>query len=408
MNKIRLLLSVSILGLAALSLGGCADLQTARTADPHGAQTAASDPVPDQSVSTYGLFLAGHAAVNDGDGETASAFYLRAAEQQPDTAFLKDRAFLAALMAGDVHRAAGLAPGPEQGPIADQQLGRLTLAADDMAVGQAHDAETILAAPFGPPHRAAGLLLAPWVAAAAGDWKAALTLPDAKGDRWISELSRLNQALLLERRKHYDEADAAFRRLLADGDGSGLVTEAYVDFLLRRGRRADAVGICDAALKGDPNNRTMRLVRERAVAKDAPPPMLTIAQGAARALIAPAAIFLAEKQPELGLNYLQLSLRLDPDRDEAWMLIGDTKAAENDIEGARAAYRHVPPTSPDYVDARGRLIESYDQPGIGRRPWPWPRRPSSKSPIATRPWPCSPTPCEGRSAMTNWPRSWTR
>ena len=363
MCKIRLFLSVSLLGLTALSISGCSSLQDAQTARLHGPQPAGPSAMVDAApVSTYGLFLAGHEAVNNGDGERASDYYIRAAKQQPEVLFLKDRAFMAALMAGDVPKAASLAPGADQGSVSDQQMGRLTLAAEDLAESRSREAEMALSGPFSPPHRAAGLLMEPWAAAAAGDWKAALTLPDAKGDRLIGELSRLNQALLFERAKRYDQAESSFSRLLADGDGSGLITAAYIDYLERRGRRADAISLCDAALKGDPSNRSLRQLRDQAASTAAPPPMLSLNEGAAQALLAPAAIFLAEKQPELGLNYLQLILRLDPGRDEAWMLVGDTKVAESDTQGARDAYRHVQPSSADYVDARGRLIQTYDQP----------------------------------------------
>ena len=363
MHKFRLLLTVSLFGLAAASIGACASAPLATGAQGSAPDASSTAALAGPHVSTYGLFLAGHEAADHGDGEKAADFYLRALNQSPEALFLKDRAFFAALEAGDVRRAAQIAPALDEAPVSDQQLGRLTVAADALADGRPHDAELALAAPFSAPNRAGGLLLAPWAAAAAGNWKAALALPDPKGDRLFEELSRLNHALLLERTQRYDLAEADFRQMLADGDGSGLVTSAYVEFLERRGRRADAVALCDAALKGDPSNRALHQIRDQAAGKTPPPPMPTLTQGAARALIEPAAIFLAEKQPELGLNYLRLILRLDPSWDEAWMLVGDTKAAEGDIPGAREAYLHIAPTSPDYVDARGRLIETYDQPG---------------------------------------------
>ena len=364
MSELRLFLSGGLLSLAALSISACASLPAGPSAGlrgPAGAETAMA--APDDQASSYGLFLAAQAAARDGDDDRASDYFLRAARMEPDASFLKDRAFLAALGAGDVHRAASLAPAVGEAPIPDQQLGRLTQAVEAMAENHPHDAEAVLAAaPFTAPNRAAGVLLTPWVAAAAGDWTVALALPDAKGDRLIDVLSRLNQALLLERSKHYDRADAAYRGQLADGDTGGIITSAYVDFLQRRGRQAEALGLCDAALKGDPNNRAMRLLRARVAANTPAPRLPTFEEGAGRTLVVPAAEFLAEKQPQLGLNYMQLILRLDPAHDEALMLVGDTKAALGDTDGARVAYLGVSPTSPDYVDARTRLIQTYDGP----------------------------------------------
>ena len=314
------------------------------------------------SVSPYGLFLAGQAAGAGGDSSTAADYYAAAARDLPDQGFLQDHAFTAALLSGDVSKAAALAPAKGQGDVSIGQLGLLTVAINDMAEDHPRDAEGVLAsADFVPPNRVAQLLLAPWAAAAAGDWKTALALPDAKGDRLVAALTQLNQALLLERGKRYALADAAFRRLLAEGDGEGLITADYVAFLERRGRRTDAVALCDASLKGDPTARYVRQLRDRAASGAPAPALLSWNDAAAEAIITPAAIFLAEKQPELGLDYLSLALRLNPHEDEAWMLVGDTKNAVDDSLGARAAYLNVTPTSPDYIDARGRLIATYDQ-----------------------------------------------
>ena len=365
MTKTRLLLNASLAALAALSLAACAStpssLQVAGLRPSESAEVKVTSA--DDQASLYGLFLAGQEALNHGNGEQAAEFFSKAAARDPVAGSLKERAFTAALVAGDVPRAAALVPGPDEGSLAMQRLGRLTKAVDAMARGDGKTAQAVLAGePLGPPHRAAALLLAPWAAAEAGDWKAALTLPDAHGDRLVDALSRLDLALILERAKRYDEADAAFRKLIAEGDGSGITTGAYAEFLERRGRTADAIALCDASLKGDASNHTIKLIRDHAAAGQAAPPMPTPAQGAAQALLAPAAILLAEKQPELGLTYLRLVLRLDPQRDEAWILVGDAMNGAGDVEAARDAYGRVQPGSTDYVAARGRLIQTYDLP----------------------------------------------
>ena len=364
MSKTRRLISVSLAVLAAASLAACATMPDGQQAGLRPRQDVGAPAAPAQdSASSYGLFLAGQQALNSGKGDIAAEYFARAAQGDDAAGFLKERAFTAALVAGDVPKAASLAAGPGESSPAMGQLERLTRAVDALANGDGRAAQTILASdPLPPPHHAAGLLLAPWAAAAAGDWKTALALPTSHGDRLIESLSRLSQAMLLERAKHYDEADAAYRKLLADGDGSGVSTASYAQFLERRGRKADAIQICESSLKGDPSNRTIKQIRDRAVAGAAPPPMPTIGEGAAQALLAPAAILMAEKQPEMGLIYLRLVLRLDPRRDEAWIMVGDAMANAGDVESARAAYGHIAVGAPDYVAARGRLIQTYDLP----------------------------------------------
>jgi tetratricopeptide (TPR) repeat protein len=344
--------------VSMLALGACATTPVAT--GPVASQQAGA-PEPGDAGSTYGLFLAGAAAFNAGDKHAAADLFADAARQAGDEPFLRERAFIAALIAGDVRQAASLAPAQGDDASAIGRLGRLTRAVDALADGKGREAEALLTnPPIGAPVTTAGLVLAPWAAAAAGDWKAALALPTPRGDRLTDEITLLSNAMLQERRHRFTEADGVFRKLLAQSDGSGVYTAAYGGFLERRGRRADAIGLYQAALKGDTSNRLMQEGLARVQAGKPAPAEPTIAQGAAQALLGPTVVLLAEKQPEPGLAYLRLVLRLDPGRDEAWMLVGDAMVADNDASAAREAYDHVGPGSPEYVDARAHLITTYD------------------------------------------------
>lgn len=344
--------------LAVLSLAACADVQQTTALRP--SQPAS---IPDDGASSYGLYLAGTSASNGGANDQAVEFFSRAAGREGDADFLNQRAFRAAIAGGDVHRAAELAPAMGASSAALQQFGRLTQIVEAVAEGNGRQAQTLLAAgPLPPPHGAAGLLLTPWAAAEVGDWKTATALPDAHGDRLVAGLAQLDQALILERARRYDAADTAFRLLLVEGDGGGIYAATYGAFLERRGRKAAALDVYAASLKRDSTNRMIQKARDRAQAGGPPPPAPTIAQGAAQALLAPAAGFLAEKQTDMGMAYLQLVLRLDPNRNEAWLLDGETRALMGDVAGARAAFAHPQPGSLEYVEARAQLIATYDKP----------------------------------------------
>jgi tetratricopeptide (TPR) repeat protein len=338
-----------------LALGACV---TGPVATGPAASQQASVLEPGDASSAYGLYLAGTEAFNQGDKRDAADFFAEAARRAGDEPFLQERAFTAALIAGDVHYAALLAPALSGDSPSIGRLGQLTQAVDALADGKGRQAEALLNnPPLGAPFATAGLLLAPW---AAGDWKTALTTPVVRGDRLSDQVNLLSYAMLLERRHRFTEADAVFRRLLAQADGSGVYTTAYGGFLERRGRRADAAALYQAALKGDAANRPMQDGLARVQAGKPGPAEPTIGQGAAQALLGPTVVLLAEKQPELGLAYLRLVLRLDPDRDEAWVLVGDAMVAANDPNAAREAYDHLRPGSPEYVNARARLITTYD------------------------------------------------
>jgi tetratricopeptide (TPR) repeat protein len=356
MPRLRLLAACA----CAAVLAACA------TQSPSGPETASqaaapAPPIINSQASPLGLYLAGHAAMGQGHGDMAASYFAQAAREDGAATLLKDSAFQAALASGDVRRAADLAPAAGEGSAAVVELGQLTRAVEALAEDRGRDAQVLIAShPLAPPLDAAGKLLLPWAAAAAGDWKTALTAPENGGDHLVGQIALLDQALLFENRRQNDEADQAFRKLLTVSDGAGLYTAAYGEFLERHGRAPAAIALYQSGLKSEPSNALLQDGLARAQAGHAPPRAPTLQQGAASALLPPAAFLLAEKQPELGLDYLRLVLRLDPKRDEAWLLIGDTLSASGQVEAARAAYASPQPGSSAYVASRVRLIATYD------------------------------------------------
>jgi tetratricopeptide (TPR) repeat protein len=355
----RLSLLAACASLAALA--ACASPSGSGQPTDVAGDGGAAAPVVSSHASPLGLYLAGQAALGEGKGDVAASYFAQAAHEDSDAAFLKDSAFQAALFSGDVRRAAQLAPATGEGSAGAVELGQLTRAVEDLAEDRGREAQALLGGhPLTPPLDIAGKLLSPWTAAAAGDWKTALAAPDNGGDHLVGQIALLDQALLLENRHETDEADQAFRKLLAISDGAGLYTAAYGEFLERHGRTPAAISLFQAGLKTEPSNALLQDALTSAQAGHAPPRAPTLQQGAANALLPPAAFLLAEKQPELGLDYLRLALRLDPKRDEAWLLIGDTLSAGGQVDEAREAYAEPQPGSSAYVPARSRLIATYD------------------------------------------------
>jgi Flp pilus assembly protein TadD len=352
-------LALSAAALSLLVLGACATTgPTAEEAQLRPAQPAA------EGRSGYGQFLAGQAAQADGRNEEASGYFARARAAGAEVGSLKERAFQAALFAGNVPEAARLAPTDGEGVAFRVRMGQLTRAVEDMASGNGALAKTILVEQgIGFPHRQASVLLAPWAAAAAGDLPAAVARPTLRGDRLVEVFGLLNQALLYERAKRFDEAETNFKILMTYGDASVIFAHDYGAFLERRKRGADAVAVYDAALAIEPGDRELSLSRNRAVAGGKPPAMLSIRQGAARALLTPAASMATEKQYELALSYLNLAARLDPDREDIWIQMGDVYANMGDPDNARTAFSRVKPGSSASALARSRLAWSFQSAG---------------------------------------------
>ncbi|HEV2531722.1 tetratricopeptide repeat protein [Phenylobacterium sp.] len=315
-------------------------------------------------TSPYGRFLAGEAALNEGRSADASKYFEQARAATDGDALVSERAFTAALLAGDIDKAAALAPNGDQDAEVAKRLGKLVIAVKDMADGKGKDAYALLAGDqIAFPHKAAAALLAPWAAAQAGDVENSIVRPEVRGDRIVDYFGQLGQALLFERAKRYGEAETDYKAAMGGVARTETATIAYGAFLERRGRRAEAQAIYDASLAQEPSSVAVKAARARVVAGKAPPPAPTIRQGAALALLTPAAIMTSAKQTQFALAYLRLALKLDPERDEAWVMLGDVMSAASDNTSARQAYAMVKPGSLEFSTAQAKLAWTYQNAG---------------------------------------------
>jgi len=314
--------------------------------------------------TSYGQFLAGQAALRDGKSKEAATFFGTAAVLGEDPGLIQERSFTALLLAGEVSRAAAAAPTGPDATEAVRRLGVMTRVVEAIAIGKGKDAQALLKAePPGFPHQQAAALLAPWAAAAAGDGEGAIVQPTLRNDKLVQFFGQQGQARLFERAKRYDEAETDYKALTASAATASIFTLDYGGFLERRKRHADAVALYDTALRAAPADQGLLKARARAAAKGAPPPLPTVRQGAAEGLVACAATFAGERQTQFALAYLRLALRLDPARDEAWVLVGDLLNQNEDPQGAIEAYGHVPPTSPHYASAQSKTAWAWNDIG---------------------------------------------
>ena len=315
-------------------------------------------PIPrdEGGRSAYGLYLAGRSALMKGEGQTGAALLAAAADLVPEQTSVRDRAFTSALLSGDLDDAARLAPPADEAVATLSQAGLVVRAVQDFAHGRIRQANAALAAnPVQAPHARAGLLVAPWIAAAAGDWGRALAQPPADTDPVAAMFARQNRALLLENRGRFDEADAEFKTLTGYAQSGALFRLPYGQFLERRGRRAEALALYDAAIAADQADTIIRMARDRAASGARPPAALTFREGAANGLISAAALSSAERSQEFTAFYLRLAQTLNP-TDETRFRLGLALERARLSAPGRRELAQVSTRSPDlYAAAQVQL-----------------------------------------------------
>ncbi|WP_283843609.1 tetratricopeptide repeat protein [Brevundimonas albigilva] len=323
-------------------------------------------PVPTDAEgrSAYGLYLAGKLALMQGQGGAGADFLARAQALTPEQPRVKAQAFTSALLSGDLDQAARIAPAPGEAPAVMVEGGRLVRIVQTFAHGDARAADAALARePIAAPHARAGLMVSPWIAAAAGDWDRALQAPPTAADPLTLAFARLNQAQLLEHRRRYDEAEAALKGLSDTAVIGALFHRPYGEFLERRGRRDEALAVYRKAIEG--GTVDLALVRALTRARDGgrAPAMPTFRQGAAEALANAAAQASAERGHEFAAVYLRLSLNLD-DTPASQLALGQTLDRAGLSAASRTAYSLVGTQDPVlYATARAQLAAGLQEEG---------------------------------------------
>ena len=321
-------------------------------------------PVPTTADGTtaYGLFLAGRLANSRGEGAVGAAYLRQAYELTPEQILVRDQAFLANLLSGDLDFAALATPtGDEVSPVLSE-AGRLVSVVQAFVEDDPEAALAVIAdRPIGRPHNRAGQFILPFVAAAAGDVELATRAPSRTARDPATLISRHNRALVLEHLRRYDEADADYVLLMAQPLGRSNFTLSYGEFLERRGRRADAIALYDEALAISPEDRRLTQARERASARRRPPPAPTLKEGAAQALSAAAALSTSEGAHEFAAVYLRLALSVAPD-DGLRLALGAALSEASLQSAARAVFETVSPANPIlYSAARTQIGLSWQQ-----------------------------------------------
>ena len=321
-------------------------------------------PIDAEGRSAYGYYLAGRNALTSGEAEAGAVYLARVEALTPEQPRVREQAFTASLLAGDLDVAGRIAPEGEGVTPVIVQAGRLVSAVQTYVGGDARKANAMLkTAPIGEPHARAGLYVQAWIAAAAGDWDRALAPVPTDLDAISILVARANRARLLELRRRYDEADAEWRDLTSHALASRLFRLPYGEFLERRGQRDLALAQYDAAIAAGSTDRGTLSARTRVLAKGRPPAAPNYRQGAALALKTAADQIIAQRALEFGVVYLRLAQNLDPS-DQTRLVIGQTLEQAGLESAARAALAQVGDRDPElFAAARVQRAISLEKDG---------------------------------------------
>lgn len=330
----------------------CLPVLAVSCAVPHGFEL-------QEEPSVYGAFLAARYAGASRETSASSRFYADALSHDPASGFLSERAFYSSLLAGDFARAdeAARPAGDHENGL---QLAHIYLKAAAIT-GRARPPGAELSDSFGPFAAMISTMLDDWALVRAGR-------ADAAADRPVTPTAGLtghlmiHRAMVLESAGRMDAANEAYRAAYSSLDMEGFSTVLRGAFLERQGRTDEARQLYMRHLqRASSPDLEVRAALARVDAGGRPPPRHTPAQGAARALFAPAALLNASAPAEYAALYLRLVQSLDPQFHRNTLFLAtmlDRLGLEADAITAFDAVRSGPLAEQAQVDAAWMMFRT--------------------------------------------------
>ncbi|PKP78131.1 MAG: hypothetical protein CVT81_05725 [Alphaproteobacteria bacterium HGW-Alphaproteobacteria-3] len=341
LRKGRAARAAAMLALLAPLLGGCAG--------SNGIFSRGEADTP------YGAYLAGRHAASVNDNLRASDFYSKALADEPSDPVILDRAFMSALVGGDMDRAIPLA----RRLVAlnsGERMPRVTLALVGVKSGDyAQAREEIAAAAPGPFTALVGTLTVAWAAVGEGDREMALERIGTFDGRAAFALFRsFHEGLMLEVLGDEAGAGEAYGEAMeTSGGGSIRIVEAYASYLQRQGRADEARAVLEGFLELSPDHPLAADALKRLTGGEALPPLVNnAAEGTAEALYGLGSALASDTSSNLAELYLRLALYMRPDFDIAQSLLAGTYEQQERWADAVAAYGKVGAGSPLAMNAR--------------------------------------------------------
>ena len=308
------------------------------------ASCATSSATNDEDVSAYGAFLAARYAGVNRDAQGAADYYAEALDRLPGNTVLTDRAFITAVIAGDLDEASQLAVAASQAGD-PSRLATLYRVADLIADRRYGQALSVLDArpEYGPYNAFFADLLRQWALMGAGLQDEALQqATQAQAPGFLASHLWLHKAMLFETAGQMEAAEAGYRSAVFTSTFRRLSTEMYGGFLMRQNRRAEAVTLFETYLRDDPGEASILALLEQVNSGARAPRLTAIPALAARAVLGPTSDLAAQADMDLTVIYMRMVQRLDPDLAPLHVVLAGTLDRIGLHDLALAEYAAVP------------------------------------------------------------------
>lgn len=319
-------------------------------------------PVGDRDNETlYGNYLSGRQALIDRDVRTAELYFERAYLEEPDNLAIRERLFVLQVHNGHIDRATKHAEVVvRHNPT--HRLARLTLALGAVKRNENDRAREHLEAASGGMYNSLMIdLILTWFAAGEGEVDSAMArLENLNSIARGTVLREYHAALIQDTYGDPEEAERYYTQAIeATATGSLQVIDAYGRFLERQGRPLEAEKIYTEFLSVSPGHPVaiegIRRIYEQIPAT---PRVGNLREGIAEAIYGAAALTAGERNSELPILLLRLSLDLSRGNGEASILLTELFQRRGQYDEAARASAEVAADSPLAGDAVIKIADN--------------------------------------------------
>jgi tetratricopeptide (TPR) repeat protein len=300
-----------------------------------------------RETSLSGNFLAGRVAAEDQETDLASQYFSDALKLDPGNAQLTERLFQILVSSGQMAEAEKQAE-DVLAYNSQHRLARIVVGLKAMRENKRDVArENFTEAAYTPVGELTSALLTAWTYAAEGSSAAALKeLDKLDSNESFANFKSFHTALIADALNATMRVDAAYKKAYADAGSSLRVTQAYGNYLERKGRSKEAIEVYRTFLAASDGNLLVTEALARAEKGVVPAPFIANAEaGAGEALFSLAAAMNDDQSIDVAQIYAQLALSMVADKPVTLTLLGDILAARRNYQAAIDTYEAIPLTS---------------------------------------------------------------